>query len=241
MFQNGIKFQLIKFCSLHLEDVVECYAQIGDWLQIRFEEEDNVWVRFQMDRVVSEETVDEKKKEGKDAKGNKFAGKGGGKIDNQFGDDYFAYEIDGKKFKVLQQPGERITPERVAVFDQIRFKGPPEPLSLGGLETDSLGLIKEPREQAANANKQLLLHRLPNGLQRLLLQQAGRPSPLAMDQKKLFQLVIDNDDVSYDLDLAVYADSSEGLEMLEKLEESSDVFEQSVSAEDSQQFHFPST
>ena len=101
---------------LKKEAVVEAYAQIGDWIQIRFEQEDSVWVKFQVD-LQPATTEAATPSEGPD-QGQKKQTRA--KEENPFGDDYLTYEVDGKRFKVLQQPGEKITPERVAVFDQAR-------------------------------------------------------------------------------------------------------------------------
>ena len=211
-------------CSnLKIHDVVEAYAQIGDWIQIRFEQEDSVWVKFQVDLVPlsTEEAApaaapSSSKKPAKD------------KDENAYGDDYLTYEVDGKRYKVLQQPGEKITPERVAVFDQIRFQGPPAPLDAA---------------ETTQGAKRLLLHRLPGGLQRLLLQGGPRQSPQQMTQRQLFQLVVQNSEVGYHQDLAEAADprgEDDGLEMLERLDEDDSAAGLEV-AEDSEVFHFPST
>lgn len=216
-------------CShLKIHDVVEAYAQIGDWIQIRYEQEDSVWVKFQVDPMPL--TTEAAAVPSKD--GQKMPEKAKAKEENGYGDDYLTYEVDGKRYKVLQQPGEKITPERVAVFDQIRFQGPPAPLDAA---SSDLGQVKDA--------KRLLLHRLPAGIQRLLLRGGPRQSPQPMTQRQLFQLVVEHSEVGYHQDLAEAADprdDDDGLEMLERLDEDDSAVGLEV-AEDSEVFHFPST
>jgi hypothetical protein len=80
--------------------VVEAYAQIGDWIQIRYEQEDSVWVKFQVDPMPL--TTEATAVPSKD--GQKMSDKAKAKEENAYGDDYLTYEVDGKRYKVLQQP-----------------------------------------------------------------------------------------------------------------------------------------
>jgi len=202
---------------LSLHDVVECYAEISDWLQIRFGDEDSAWVRW----------VGERDRSPGAKKGQRRVKVG----ENIFGDDYLSYELDGRVLRVLQRPEEPITPERVALFDRVRYLGPPtpDPTALEGEDSDD----ENAEADDGRKKRRLLLHRLPEGLGQLLLCDEGgvkRSSPRRVDQKTLLQSLLSHPDISYEQRQPQLEGSDEGT-----------VSEQEDDLEDSEMYHFPST
>jgi hypothetical protein len=135
-----------------------------------------------------------------------------------FGDDWLQYELEGRPQRVLQRPGEPLTADRVALFDRVRYLGPPPP-DPTAMEAQEGGVGR------------LLLHRLPAGLGRLLLETAG--SPCRVDQQRLLRCLVDHPAISYDRD-----DDGQGEGEGEQGQGAGG--DLSEGEEDSELYHFPS-
>jgi hypothetical protein len=179
---------------LKRNQVVECVAVIGDWLQIRYEKEDCVWVMWRRDPSTRDiesgdnvekhfviNTHSEKKHD-----------------DLNFKDDRLKYEIDGKFLTVNLTSDTKITRRRVQMFDQIRHGQRPHeellvllPHTLSDRVLEKyLALKKEKYDALDSPTKRLLGRQLD--------QQKVYNSPLTLNQQDLFDYVMDNIDISYD-------------------------------------------
>ena len=169
-------------------EVVECLAIVGDWLQVRHNDEEAAWMRWRTKKVDGSDIfnvlplVIDKKKGKKESIGG----------DDMFGDNILTYEINGKFVKVTMTPDQKITKEKIAIFDQVRYSGD---------HADS------------DVDYDVLLYLLPITIQHLLVEKIRKAAahvkhhsdhekeqmvvkfPIKINQSELLDMIINNDNV----------------------------------------------